>query len=125
MADRLTVQGAWARRDEWVIQWICDGDDGGCLGEDVYTRADIATADEESWNHVVANVVAAEMLPQFGDAARRDGMCGYIFDREADARAVLRAIKTEWKSLKSSRPWPEWAKTAAANGWKAPKGWQP
>jgi len=40
----------------------------------------------------------------------------------AVARAAVKQAKSEWTK---DRPWPEWAKTASAHGWKPPKGWQP
>ncbi len=46
---------------------------------------------------------------------------GAFWETEAEARVALRVAK---EALKQERPLPEWAKTALAEGWKAPKGWK-
>lgn len=64
------------------------------------------------------------------------GMCGSAEDAERLRRALRglargllilsrAATKQAQSEEDADRPWPEWAETARANGWKPPKGWRP
>ena len=54
-----------------------------------------------------------------------DGNKVFVFETKTAAVKVLRAARAAVKSVKAAKPWPEWAVSAAAHGWKAPKGWTP
>jgi len=52
----------------------------------------------------------------------------WVWDTLTAAKKALRLAKATFKAQMDARknaPWPEWAVTAIANGWKAPRGWKP
>ena len=101
------------RQEGYVVAWDDDGYAGTWLGyhrvgEDEHDRASQAAA---------AAVEPCAQTP-----------CGYVWNERKDAMRALRAARAEVKIVraeKAQRPWPEWAKTAAAEDWKPPRGWHP
>lgn len=81
---------------------------------------------DKEWNrahNAAVKLIAAEGL---GERARSTGHGGgFLFDSRTEAAKAMRILKTCQKQAKDERPWPEWAVKAAAEGWKAPKGWKP
>lgn len=64
------------------------------------------------------------ILRLYPDVARE--WSGLLLETAAQAKKALAAAKTAIKALDGSQEhWPEWARLAAAAGWKAPKGWKP
>ena len=100
----------------WRIGWA---DESDVIGTELGQSPEFLTEEEpkerEHWECWAAERAAATQKPE------RDER-GYYWDSERDARAVLRVVKA---ALKAERPLPEWAVTALAAGFKAPKGWQP
>lgn len=91
-----------------------EGEEGATIGEDPKAGLGDPPTDRDDWEDWCANKVAREAN------AERDRK-GFFWDSAAAASAVLRQIR---EALKQDRPLPEWAKTALAEGWKAPKGWK-
>jgi len=129
MKDKLTIQELRAGAYGYCIQWKLadDGELGAVVGEGIGDNLDIerATAANEKCSSeeredAVVTLAAAEMKPEF-----RQGL-GFYWDRLAEAQAALHACNAALKAFRlSSKPMPEWALTAAAAGWKPPKGWKP
>lgn len=117
MSDVLKVAES-RRRDEFVLTWFCDGEEGGSIGD----RGEKAgkgqePTDREVWETWIAERIAAET------ASGRIGRLEYYWESHKAAATALRTIKEAWKHRE--RPLPEWARQAIAAGWKAPKGWKP
>lgn len=118
--DKLFVRDDDSRR-VYRITWFLadDGDHGADLGDgDEYTDADLADALGDDRPHIVACMAAAK-----SDGVERDRR-GYFWESHRDAATALRACNIAIKN-DGGPPWPEWATKAAAEGWKAPKGWKP
>jgi hypothetical protein len=105
------------------IAWVdtTDGEEGARLGESRYTERDLASASPENWVHIKATLVAEQTA---GVIVPRERWRNFQWERAADAKAALRAIRAALRD-KSSKPWPEWAVKAKAAGWVPPKGWKP
>ena len=64
-------------------------------------------------------------------AARKSAGCNedargtLTWESESAATKARAAARAAVKRANSEKPMPEWAETALANGWKAPKGWKP
>jgi len=55
-----------------------------------------------------------------------DGFDGWEWENHVAAKAAFRVAKAALKNYRNGTGvWPEWARTALANGWKAPEGWKP
>ena len=106
-------------RYEYAISWWFpdECETGGSLGDDVYTEAKLAKVKPEDWDHVAATIAASKTE----GVKRTTGR--YTWETRGQATAALRAVKCVLVS--GGKPWPEWATKAAAEGWKAPKGWKP
>ena len=51
---------------------------------------------------------------------------GVIYAMNATAAAALRrTLQMARKAMRGTKKMPAWARTALANGWKAPRGWEP
>jgi hypothetical protein len=48
-----------------------------------------------------------------------------LWDTMREAKGALQLARIAVKEYRTNKPWPDWAKTAVANGWKPPKGWTP
>lgn len=117
--DRLFVDDR--DRHCFRIAWYLaeDDDEGATLGEgDNYTTTDLAQAKGEDRPHIVACITAAVT-----DGVAQDSR-GYYWESRRAATTALRRISLAIKN-DGGPPWPEWATKAAAEGWKAPKGWKP
>jgi len=57
------------------------------------------------------------------DSAHGKDARGLYWETKRAANSALRLARTAIANLE--RPMPEWAKTAAAEGWKPPRGWRP
>jgi hypothetical protein len=115
MADKLVVVEENYR---WLIQWeLDDGDDlGGYLCQSEDDGKGKVPKDRGEWEHWAASA-AVRGAP----GVNLKGEFGAWWESEKEARAALRVAK---EALKQDRPMPDWAKTALAEGWKAPKGWK-
>lgn len=81
-----------------------------------YIKGKNLPEDREEWETVTADLVL-----QKADYVRGSHRA-FTFESMNEARKALKLIK---ESLKHDRELPEWAKTAFANGFKAPKNWKP
>jgi hypothetical protein len=113
MADRLIVYMVAGEHYQHRVCWEVDGADGReeglCLGD---------ACDDAGRNHRVASEAAATVTPDGKDRT------GFYWHREKDADTARKVANTAYKHP-TNRPWPEWATTALAAGWRAPKGWNP
>jgi hypothetical protein len=126
--DKLVVDGDdGAYRIVWEL--VEEGDLGAALGEfgsEDYTDEALAKEkDPEGRDHMVANLTLIKHKP----AIRRDSS-GFLWDSMTAARRALTLVNAAIKADRAKRSgkmigWPEWAVTAAAHGWKPPKGWKP
>lgn len=117
MSDTVTIES----RDAYTyyLQWITDGEEGACIGDELYDAADLAKADKDMRWFVAATIAVAGMKPK---PERRKGGYGFEFDSKTRAKEALRLAKA---AKNHPYPMPEWATQAIAAGWKAPKGWKP
>lgn len=93
---------------------------GGCLGDSDYAENSLAKSKNQDERETIAAHFAAKALSDF-----KSPRYGFIFETKSKAKAALTAANAAIKVQRSEKPWPEWAKTALAAGWKAPKGWKP
>jgi hypothetical protein len=102
------------------IAWDDDGCPGLYVGErrsnGLWKPSCPPPEDRDDWEIWMTEQAAAFLKPD-----GRDDHSGYFWESKSAALAALRTIKA---ALKQERPLPEWAKTALAHGWKAPKGWK-
>lgn len=128
MADKLVIiDDRWCWRIVWEID---DGDDIGAHLGDMPKKLFYAPQppnrdDAEGWlaEHE-AIAIYNEAKAARDDSVTRDSD-GFGWESQRDAKDALRRIKAAIKIGLSKRPWPQWAKEALKNGWRAPKGWQP
>lgn len=118
MKDKLViVDREYVYRIEWFIAET--GDEGATLGEVKYSQTQLAAEkDPETRVHILATITASK-----SKGVRHDTH-GYYWDERKHVTQALREIKIALKGDKGV-PWPDWAVKAAAEGWKAPKGWKP
>ena len=114
MSDKLAIiEDGYAYR----ICWVVDGEEGAWLGDYLYPQHNPTFHDDNE--HRVAT-----------EAANQAGGCeienfGLRWESKARAQEALVSARAALKAARSSKPYPEWALTALAAGWKAPKGWVP
>jgi len=118
MADKLIIYNA--NNHLFYLQWEVELDDGeidlgATLCENKNDGLGKQPTDRGDWEHWMACKTVRE-LPNF----QRDDRGAY-FESQAEAKNALAIVKL---ALKQDRPMPQWAKTALAEGWKAPKGWK-
>ena len=118
MADRLIIYAA--NNYFFYLQWevrLEDGeiDLGAILCESAEDGLGEPPADRGNWEHWIACKTVRELEGVVIDDR------GAAFETQAQAKKALQAVKF---ALTQDRPLPEWAKTAIAEGWKAPKGWK-
>lgn len=103
--------------DCYRIGWILDyGEDvGAILGDRPNGDEPDRSKHRDDWEAWKANEVAASL------GAESDEV-GYFWESRRLAKAALAQIEA---GVRQEAPWPDWAKTAVENGWKAPKGWRP
>lgn len=105
----------------WIVAWDDEGYPGGILGE--------STEDEEGHDPEHEAASKAARLCDPADGALGGAM--YWDDEQSAtralraARAAVKAHRAAVKAEKAGKPWPDWAKTAKAQGWREPKGWTP
>mgnify|MGYP000884397941 CR=1 FL=1 len=104
-APRLDVFQA---RHAFHVAWVVDGDKGLQLGDDA----------EDDEHRVASKAVAS--TPGAHKSVR-----GFEWPTLSEATHALSLARAALRSHRSKKPWPEWALTAVANGWKAPRGWTP
>lgn len=114
MADKLIVDDG--DHAGYRICWSLD--DGDDLGAYLGDERDITKLDMTNEHHV-ATKAALDSGPSGTDWK------GFYWESKAHAKRALIAAKAAIKLMRSSIPWPEWAKIALAAGWKPPKGWEP
>lgn len=110
MADRLDV---FLVHEGYVVAWEDEGYAGGWLG--------LSGVDDDE--HVRVSKAAADACPP-----DRRTPEGFVWDELASATKALRAARAEQRAIRdeaNNRPWPDWAKTAVANGFKPPRKWHP
>jgi hypothetical protein len=131
MSDKLVVDEIGG---EWRIAWFLeeDGDYGSVLGEHTYKQADLdAAKDTEDREDIAATLAVQALKPERSGPNSHAGYSGaFYWESQAAAKKALAvanaAIKADkLRAEKNHVGWPEWALTALANGWKAPKGWKP
>jgi len=128
MPDRLMVVEAG---HGYALQWnLADDDDmGATLGEGeeprslrvmerLFKAGRVAEIDKE---HIAATLAAWKhegmQYQPYSD--------GFYWETKAGATQALWLANIAIKELKTNKPWPDWAKQAAAHGWKPPKNWRP
>lgn len=97
----------------FYLAWFEDGDEGGFLGQDPLDGTGDPPTDRDDWEHWAASKAVS--------SAERDSY-GFTWESERAAKSALALARA---ALNYERPLPEWAQTALANGWKAPRGWKP
>ena len=125
MADKLVVvdSGVFYR-----IQWeLDDGDDmGAFLGQEKQSPPEdfykATSMDRDYW---AAERAGFQVIQEGDPDTRGHDSTGFWWESKAQATKALTKVKALMASALSSVPWPEWAITAQANGWKPPKGWKP
>jgi hypothetical protein len=132
VADRIVIVES---RYGYSLQWYLeeDGDLGLTLGEgethESLSKMDKAitrrgTVGEDPDGKVEHAVTTLAAWKHEGMHLAPQGQ-GFYWESKKGAAEALRLVKVAIKELKDNKPWPEWAKQAAANGWKPPKGWKP
>lgn len=115
MSDSIEIENY---NGSYYLQWVCDGEEGACIGDTKYSADDLANADREDRWFIAATIAVAGMSP----TPKCKPCYGFQFDTIAEARAALALAKA---AKNHPYPMPEWAAKAIAEGWKAPKGWKP
>lgn len=114
MASKLET---YERNYNHYLRWVVDGEEGGTVGEVGTLETDVENAkNRDDFECRLVNRMVSEI-----DEVVRDHV-GFYFDSATKAKDVLRLVNF---ALKQPREMPDWAKTALAAGWKAPKGWKP
>lgn len=111
----IAKMGVFRTPEGFGIAWIDDDEnygesDGLYLGED---------GGDDAEHMAATNAARAVRDPEETSGG---GLCWHT---ATDAKAALRVAKAAVKALRECKPWPEWATTALAAGWKPPKGWAP
>ena len=118
MTDKLIIldAGPECYRIAW---WLSDEQEtGAILGVPLVggngEEPDRST-DREEWEWWKAEDVASSL------GAEKDED-GYFWESKRLVKSALVQIEA---GLRQQAPWPDWARAAVENGWKAPKGWRP
>lgn len=137
--------GIFEDRYNYRVSWYDEEDgEGGSIGQDHSRRppsafdAEIEEAkkdrSQDGYDHFEYLVVERAARVWFEEqtakgADVRAGVSAYEMGSRnlassllSVARAAVKQAKSEWTA---NVPWPDWAKTALAQGWKPPKGWKP
>lgn len=118
MSERLEIIEC---RDGYGIIWVVDGEDGAEVGDFAFGRARPKDQDGvDAW-------LAYHAAKPLADGVR-GAQEGFRFATKRRANEALRAIRAALradKDAQKNKPWPAWAQSAAAAGWRAPKGWVP
>lgn len=98
--------------NDYRIAWILeDGEEGLVLGPA-----------ETGHGSDVESRAASIALEDIGTESDAEG---FYWDSLSAAKRALSVAKAAAKAAIANIPYPEWAKTAIANGWKPPRGWKP
>ncbi len=110
-------------RRGYVLRWIVDDDCGDEIGElDPPTDMPTSNALGERENWIAYK--AAEPFAELNKGKYE----GFTFESLTKATAALRAVRAAFRAddaAQQGTPWPAWAVTAQAAGWKPPRGWKP
>jgi hypothetical protein len=131
MRDRLELVES---KIGYQIQWYLgdDQEEGAALGDSMgitetidrfveRVQAEMDSDAMQQFEHYVAELAACKST-----GCLRNVSSGVLYwETKNEATVALRAARLAVKLYQANIPWPEWAKTAVANGWKAPKGWKP
>jgi hypothetical protein len=110
-------------RNGYALYWVVDGDLGGEVGEITPSRRKPGSVESDGDRELR---LAFEAAKPFADDHPRNR--GFVFETMARAKQADAAVRAAFKAdaaEQAGKPWPDWAKTAAANNWKPPKGWKP
>jgi hypothetical protein len=126
MKERLVIDN---EGENWFLVWYFpdDGEYGAVVGEarrQLPTLAQLEKEIAKAQSEELA--IEAAIISAFADTdeiyiSRR----GFAFACQSSARKALRVAKIAAETYNASRPWPDWAIKAAAEGWRRPKGWKP
>jgi hypothetical protein len=106
----------WKYRLSWYLPE--EDDIGGSVGDASYTEVDLKALDASDVDCAIAYLALAKLA-----GIQRD-VNGFFWETHAAAQTALRVVKTAI-TAGADRPLPDWARSALAAGWKAPKGWKP
>jgi hypothetical protein len=125
MADKLVVVDDF--RAGFRIQWeLDDGDDRGAfLGQEKVEPSATMPENIEDREYWACERAGFQVIKEGNQDTRGHDEIGFWWESQSAARAALTKVKAMAQVTLSEVPWPEWAKTALANGWKPPKGWKP
>lgn len=76
-------------------------------------------------NHDMAEHWHAYQAARKAPGCSEDHRGVLTWESASQVKAARAAARAAVKLATSGKPWPEWAKTALENGWKAPKRWKP
>jgi hypothetical protein len=99
----------------YCLQWMFPDDEGGLFGECEYDEP-VEKAGYDACLKMIAELEPKQL------AGRKPW---FWFERLSDAKSALALTNATMLAAQENKEWPEWASTAVANGWKAPKGWKP
>lgn len=121
----------------YYVGWCMDGDVGAWVGQDAKKSVGLLTGErnvartkrnEDDFEYLTVEIAAIKWVGEHTEDAR-PVYEGYSFESKRRAFEFLKAMRAALKAAKrefnDGVPWPEWAKTAEAAGWKPPKGWKP
>jgi len=124
-------------RTGYYLRWVDDDGEGAWVGQDhatsilvLRTKLDSARAEQRQEDYEYLCVeLAAQRWAQGYAAGIVAGEQGYIIASKARALQFRNQMRATRKSAQAEfaagTPWPDWARSAAANGWVPPKGWKP
>jgi len=128
MSDKLKLN---EYRGVQHIAWWMEGSKtfGTSLGVGSNQNIDLEGVDHEDRDYWAAEQAFQQWLrlhhDQQGEDWNFDEECAVFFMNHETAKSALQYVKSNMKVLLNDVPWPEWATTAIAHGWKAPKRWRP
>ncbi len=124
-----------------ALAWFDDGEEGAVVGQEFSTLRSgtlaarlkhiavveaklAANKDPVDFDYFVAEIAVAKFVLDLNEDhyELRDG---WVFASQKHKTEAMKIAKAAVTVAKSEKPWPEWAVTALANGWKAPKNWKP
>ncbi len=122
MEDHIVIDDSSAYTYRLVWYLAETNDYGGYVGENYkeYTMKDV----EKEKNFEEKEVILADVIAKKSAGVEKDDR-SYYWESLSAAKKALCAVNAALKSLRSEKPWPEWAIQAQSAGWKPPKGWRP
>jgi hypothetical protein len=125
MTERLDID---ERGGKYRIGWFDEENDlegDLCIGETLcHTGPQMSEKDrdEVDEHNFISKTLKTQCAPEGNDER---GFYWYDFGDAKHALALAKQLRRQWKDQRKNRPWPDWAKKAAAAGWKPPKTWKP